>query len=218
MKFYLALSSLCLFLGLPIEGKKTPLHEFYNCPVKMRPSLLNLSDCIDLKTLLGHLNPATLTAHNIVDIGAFNGARSCFLAKHIRNIEKIYSADTWCTDFSRSYEPGFDLAFDQFVTNVQRSGFTSKIQPVHGKSEEVILDPIFQSLPTGLSLVFLDLAAIYTNITKNIEDWFELVEGSGVLCGNGWNFHKAQQEISAFAQNEGLQVITSGDYWLLKEE
>lgn len=217
MKFILAISSLCLFMGTPIEGKKPPLHEFYNCPVKMKPSYLNISNSNDLKTLLNHLNLSPFTTINIADIGAFNGAHSCFFAKNIRNIDKIYSIDTWSTDFTRSYNPGFDLAFDQFVSNVQRAGLTSKIQPIQGTSGESVLNPLFQNLPSGLSLVFLDIAAIYLDLSKNIEDWFELVEGSGVLCGNGWNFHKIQEVINAFADNEELKVFTSGDYWLLKE-
>ena len=218
MKFNLTLSLLCLLMGSFIEGKKTPLHEFYNCPTKTKPSLLSSSDSNDLKILLNSIHASQSNQQIIVDIGAFNGARSCFFAKHIRNITKIYSADTWCTDFTKSYDPGFDLAFDQFVSNVQRTGLTSKIEPIHGSSEEVVLNPLFQNPQMILTLAFLDISAIYSSITKNLEDWYQLVEGSGVICGNGWNFHKAQQEINAFAENEGLQVITSGDYWLLKEE
>lgn len=216
MKFYLMLCSISLLLGSYLEGKKDPLHKAYKYPSKLKPTFLKGSETLDLKQILEMVGLPPNSVINIADIGAFDGARSCLFAKQIHS-GVIYSIDNWSTNINEDYKLGEDLIFDQFLSNINKVG-TAKILPIWGTNDQIIDCQVFDHLSPSLNLVFLDVSTIYPSITATLENWLEIVEGTGVICGNGWGFHKLQEELTKFAEAEQLRLMTIGDYWLLKED
>lgn len=217
MKFYLMLCSLTLLLGPYLEGKKDPLHRAYKYPCKLKPTFLKGCEACELKQILEMVGLPPNSVINIADIGAFDGARSCLFAKQIHS-GVIYSIDNWQTNINEDYKLGDDLVFDQFLSNINKAAATSKIRPIWGSNDQIIDGQVFNHLPPHLNLVFLDVSAIYPSITASLENWLEIVEGTGVICGNGWGFHKLQDELTKFTEAEQMRLMTIGDYWLLKED
>jgi len=111
----------------------------------------------------------------IVEIGAFKGKSTCFIAEGIasKNCE-FYTIDTWYNDGME--ESRMDV-FPDFLRNI--ASYKDKIKPLRGPSYE-----IRESWPEQRKIDFLwiDGDHSYKGVKRDIQDWVPLVKKNNIIC------------------------------------
>ncbi|MFX1328184.1 MAG: class I SAM-dependent methyltransferase [Promethearchaeota archaeon] len=109
----------------------------------------------------------------IVEIGAYLGRSTCFLAEAIRNKKiQLYSIDTF---ENQAMSEGKRNTFNEYFGNIYR--YKSIVNIVKGFSYNVIKN--FQHLK--INLLWVDADHSYEACKKDIEDWMPLVKKEGFL-------------------------------------
>ena len=118
----------------------------------------------------------------IVEIGAFKGKSTCFIAEGIRSKNcKFYTIDPWSNDGMKG---GNQDIFNDFLKNTE--SYKDKIIPLRGYSYE-----IRKNWPEDKKIDFLwiDGDHSYKGVTRDIQDWIPLVKNNGFVC-----FHDYRDE------------------------
>lgn len=130
----------------------------------------------------------------IVEIGAFKGKSTCFIAEGIgsKNCE-FYTIDTWYND---GMQESRQDVFADFLKNI--APYQDKIKPLRGYSYEVR-----KNWPKQRKIDFLwvDGDHSYGGVKRDIQDWLPLVKKNGFVC-----FHDYRDEPDV---KEAVDEITS---------
>lgn len=142
----------------------------------------------------------------IVEIGAFKGKSTCFIAEGIRsNNCKFYTIDTWFNDGGRK-EDRQDV-FDDFLKNIEP--YKDKIKPLRGYSYEIRKTWLDER---RIDFLWIDGDHSYEGVKKDIQDWLPLLKRNHVVCFHDYRdapgVKKAVDEIAAdgtirFIKTEG---------------
>ncbi|MBN3039004.1 MAG: class I SAM-dependent methyltransferase [Candidatus Omnitrophica bacterium] len=111
----------------------------------------------------------------IVEIGAFKGKSTCFIAEGIGNKDiRFYTIDTWYND---QMPQGRGDVYDDFLKNIR--GYRDKIEPLRGYSYEVV-----QNWPKERKIDFLwiDGDHSYEGVSQDIADWFPLLKKGSIVA------------------------------------
>ena len=111
----------------------------------------------------------------IVEIGAFKGKSTCFIAEGIGSKQiQFFSIDTWYND--KMPQERKDV-FADFLHNTKP--YKDKIQPLRGYSYELI-----KTWPQERRIDFLwiDGDHSYEGVKKDIQDWVPLVKKNSPIC------------------------------------
>jgi len=118
----------------------------------------------------------------IVEIGAFKGKSSCFIAEGIRSKNcEFYTIDTWYNDGME--ESRMDV-FPDFLKNV--APYKDKIRPLRGSSCKIREDWPEQK---KIDFLWIDGDHSYKGVKRDIQDWVPLVKKNGIIC-----FHDYRDE------------------------
>ncbi|TFG19805.1 MAG: class I SAM-dependent methyltransferase [Promethearchaeota archaeon] len=117
----------------------------------------------------------------IVEIGAYLGRSTCFIAEGIKNKKiNFYSIDNFEYQFfiKNQYKPHYKNGYqyrNEFYKNVYR--YRNKIKIIKGFSYNVVND--FQN--EKIDMFWLDASHRYEACKRDIEDWLPLVNIDGYL-------------------------------------
>lgn len=91
--------------------------------------------------------------------------------------------------------------------------------PVKATTNEAI--SFFYDLQIKPDLIYVDAAHDEESVYQDIVNYFPLVKGHGVICGDdySWGDGGVKRAVNRFAKENGLIVVTSWDwFWFLKEQ
>ncbi len=124
-----------------------------------------------------------------VEIGAFQGKSTCYLAERV--IEsgkaiKISVIDNWVghpsdKDLVKEIEQLGDV-FSTFKTNMERAGVIKNLDIIRGDSSESASG--FED--RSLDFVYIDAAHDYTSVVKDIKAWLPKVKVGGTIAGHDY--------------------------------
>ncbi|MBU3911739.1 MAG: class I SAM-dependent methyltransferase [Candidatus Omnitrophica bacterium] len=119
----------------------------------------------------------------IVEIGAFKGKSTCFIAEGLRAKNcNFYTIDTWFND--GGVAEGRQDVFSDFLKNI--GPYKDKIVPLRGFSYEV--RKTWQE-DRKIDFLWIDGNHSYKDVTQDIKDWLPLVKKNGFVC-----FHDYRDE------------------------
>ncbi len=136
----------------------------------------------------------------IVEIGAFKGKSSCFIAEGIgaKNCE-FYTIDTWHNDGMKQQGD----AYVDFLQNIEP--YQDKIRPLRGFSYDVIKE---WPKERKIDFLWIDGDHSYAGVKRDIQDWIPLVNTNGTVCFHDYRdapgVRKAVDEIKA---NETIKLV-----------
>ena len=125
--------------------------------------------------LLFKISKSLKNSSVIVEIGAFKGKSTCFIAEGIgsRRIQ-FFTIDTWYND---TMQEGRQDVFIDFLKNIEP--YKDKIRPLRGYSYEVIRNWPQQR---KIDFLWIDGDHSYEGVKRDIQDWFPLVKKNGFVC------------------------------------
>ena len=147
----------------------------------------------------------------IVEIGAFKGKSTCFIAEGIgsKNCE-FYTIDIW---FNDGMQEDRQDVFADFLKNI--GPYKDKIKPLRGYSYEVR-----KNWPNSRKIDFLWIDGDHSckGVKRDIQDWIPLVKKNGIICFHDYrdepDVKKAVDEIS---ENGTIRFIkTEGCIYMAK--
>ncbi len=109
----------------------------------------------------------------IVEIGAYLGRSTCFIAESIKNKKiNFYSIDTFR---NQAMSEGLKNTFKEYYRNIYH--YRHKIKIINGYSYEIVKK--FQD--TKIDMLWLDADHRYEACKKDIEEWFPLIVSNGLF-------------------------------------
>ncbi len=157
----------------------------------------------------------------IVEVGAWTGKSTIFLANILPEGGTIFAVDHWLGS-SEHRDPGnrteynlVPILFKQFISNVIHAGFQDKIIPVRLASVEAAKK--FKELKIKPDVIYIDAAHDYNSVLSDISAWYPLLRKEGLFCGDDWNLGGPEGEVAkavtAFASTHRLRVCHEGEFW-----
>lgn len=120
-----------------------------------------------------------------LEIGSWMGLSAITVAKELRQLgnttARVYCIDTWRGSEEHQDQEIIkkDQLYGQFISNVERSGFTHIIIPTRNPSIEAAKT---WSIP--LDMVFVDGDHTYKGCYKDIMSWFPKLKAKGNIFGH----------------------------------
>lgn len=141
----------------------------------------------------------------IVEIGAFKGKSTCFIAEGIgsKNIQ-FFTIDTWRND---TMQEGRQDVYPDFLKNIEP--YKDKIKPLRGYSYDVRKE---WPQERKIDFLWIDGDHSYEGVKRDIQDWLPLVKKNSFVCFHDYRdfpgVKKAVDELSAngtikFIKEEG---------------
>jgi hypothetical protein len=166
----------------------------------------------------------------IIDVGVWKGASTFFLAKLLREngIEGVViaidtflgSPEHWNRQLGYHYtlwKHGRPLLYDQFLTNVVRTGFQDWIVPLPQTSENAAA--ILSRLGISASLIHIDAAHEYEAVKRDIRTYWDLLEPGGHLIGDDYttDWPGVTRAADEFANSIGQPLTVVAAKWVLQK-
>lgn len=160
----------------------------------------------------------------IFDVGVWKGLSTVFMAKQLREngIDgAIVAIDTFLGSPEHwdhagdgklvLWKHGRPLIYEQFLTNVMRTGFDDLIVPLPQTSENAAV--ILADLGVRANLVHIDAAHEYDAVMRDIRTYWDLLEPGGHLVGDDYHprWPGVVRAADEFAKSIGqpLSVVTA---------
>jgi hypothetical protein len=157
----------------------------------------------------------------VIEVGCWFGQSTRHMASLLPEGGVIYAVDHWRG--STEHQPGhpywtpkLPYLYEQFLSNVIHEGLTHKIIPVRMESLEASK---FLSHLTP-DLIYIDASHDYEAVYADIEAWFPLVKGHGILSGDDYANGEGlpvKRAVDQFAMENHLHVHTNGVFWYYTE-
>lgn len=144
---------------------------------------------------------------NAIEIGSYYGLSTRHIASLLPDQGVLYAVDSW------AYWPGM---YEQFLSNIIRSGLTAKIIPVKQGSEDAI--EMFKLLRASYDLIYVDGDHETEGVLRDLELYFPLLSTHGVICGDDWLLSTVRAAVVGFAQKYNLTIYAGCNFWFLKNE
>lgn len=130
----------------------------------------------------------------IVEIGAFKGKSTCFIAEGLGGKRvNFFTIDTWRSD-AMSQEPQ-DI-YSIFLENIEP--YKEIIKPLRGYSYEVVKD---WPLERRIDFLWIDGDHSYEGVKQDIKDWLPLAKKNSFICFHDYRdaagVKKATEELIA---------------------
>lgn len=148
-----------------------------------------------------------------VEIGAYLGKSTCFLAEKVIDSNKeieLNIIDNWIghpSDIALVEEiKQFGDIYAMFLDNMTKAGIIDKLNIIKGDSAET--SSMFQN--GSVDFVFIDAAHDYKSVKKDINAWIPKVKSNGVIAGHDYRnvvetgVEKAVDELIG---NDNIRVV-----------
>lgn len=151
----------------------------------------------------------------VVESGSWLGASTRHMAQILPKGGVVYAVDSW-----EGYSPKFlefspPPLYDQFLSNVVHAGLTDKIFPLQMNTLEAI--EVFKSKEIQPDLIYIDASHIQNDLYEELQSYFPLIKGHGILCGDDWLSVAVRSVVEQFADENDLHVEASNNFWVLRE-
>ncbi|MFC1631539.1 class I SAM-dependent methyltransferase [Candidatus Omnitrophota bacterium] len=137
----------------------------------------------------------------VVEIGAFLGKSTCFIAEGIGNKQvQFFAIDTW---FNDKMQCGRKDVFSEFLEHTK--DYQDKIKLLRGYSYAVVKD---WPQEREIDFLFIDGDHDYEGVKRDIQDWLPLVKDKGIVCFHDYrDFPGVIQAVDEVRQQGRLKFI-----------
>ena len=156
---------------------------------------------------------------HFVEIGAFLGKSTSYLAVEIKNSRKnikLDVIDTWKGSPNEAQsgaiikKHGADI-YHVFIENMKKGGVLDIINPV--RMDSVGASRLYTD--ESLDFVFIDADHAYHAVQADIRAWHPKVKGGGILAGDDYGTKAGvKQAVNEFAMDKKVLVTMSEDGYL----
>ncbi len=161
----------------------------------------------------------------VIELGSWLGKSTRDIAKKLPEDGIVYAVDHWfCPPYDQAI-PRYYLHLDtnhcyqQFLSNVIHANLTHKIIPlrmsVQAAAEEIIRRGIKPDI------IYLDATHHEPDVYEDIQTYFPLVKGHGILCGDDWAWYdetgSVENAVRRFAKENNLKIRARDQFWSLYE-
>ncbi|MBU3615459.1 class I SAM-dependent methyltransferase [Polynucleobacter sp. Latsch14-2] len=172
-----------------------------------------------------------ISPKKIADVGVWKGQSTIFMAEICRELgldAKIYAIDTFLgspehwntarTDGmfeSLKLSNGYPRLYYTFLNNVLASGVEGMIIPVPNTSANAQV--IFKRMNIKFDLIHIDAAHEFKPVLDDLEIYWEILNGGGILVGDDWPWEGVQKAAEHFAGQKNLNLEVDGAKFVLKK-
>jgi predicted O-methyltransferase YrrM len=160
----------------------------------------------------------------VIELGSWLGQSTRHIAQNLPQGGIIFAVDHWLgsAEIQLSLSHLLPFLYDQFLSNVIHTHLTDKIIPVKMTTLEAAEEfKVRQILP---DLVYVDASHDEISVYADLEAYYPLVRGHGILCGDDWGWGgeasglPVRKAVERFARENHLTiVVTNGWFWRLCE-
>jgi len=152
-----------------------PFHVFDPETQNSRGDELKLADYIALLKILEMYNPKT-----ILEIGAWTGSCTCLFGNHVKNQGgTVHTIDNFEGSPGSEQAKFAKIACRRFLDNIKPLGDTVVFH--EGYSDD------FSDLDMKFDMIFIDADHRYSQVIKDIENYYPMVKDGGIICGHDFN-------------------------------
>lgn len=158
----------------------------------------------------------------VVEVGAWLGLGTSFMAHRMPEGGKIFSVDIWENDvpeYQYSAPIYASNLYDQFRSNMVRLNLTDIVHPVRDTS--VNAAKYITSLPhyRAPDFIFIDADHETKGVMEDLEAWYPHLAPGGLMCGHDIPLETTRIGVMRFAQKHGLRVfLLSMDSWCFEHK
>lgn len=121
---------------------------------------------------------------NVVEVGSYLGASSCFLAAGVRSKSgRVFCVDTWMND---AMSEGKRDTFNTFLKNVAR--YKDTIVPIRSDSKVAAKD-----FGHAVDMLFVDAGHDYESVKSDLDYWLPKVRQHGWVVMHDWGWAEGVQ-------------------------
>lgn len=154
--------------------------------------------------------------NTVIEVGSWLGQSTRHIASLLPSNGKVYAIDHWKGSVEHQATPGLEMIYEQFLSNVIHAGLTDKIIPIRMSSLEAA--EYFRSNSIKADLIYIDASHDTESVLADLNAWFPLVKGHGIICGDDWRiFPTVRRAVEIFAEQNNLHVQASRNFWMLRE-
>jgi predicted O-methyltransferase YrrM len=202
-KLFIALAVLCSFsLSANPSDAYKELEEVL--PFNPFSRYMNASQ---MQILLEEIQPKI-----IVESGAGLGASTRHIAQNLPEESVVYAVDSWERETPQVLK---GLYYEQFLSNIIHAGLEDKILPLRMHTLQAI--EVFKNEKIQPDLIYIDPSHIENELYEELQAYFPLIKGHGLLCGDDWLWVDVQSIVQQFADENNLHIETNYNLWTLRE-
>lgn len=118
-----------------------------------------------------------------VEIGSFRGKSAAYIASGLPANGKLFCVDPW-QDSAQVREKQYSVAgnLQRFVENIEACGFTKKVTPLQGFSEDVSATWVGK-----IDMMHIDGGHDYDEVLTDIRCWMPHMRPGGVMLFDDWS-------------------------------
>lgn len=151
-----------------------------------------------------------------IEVGCWLGLSTTHIAKLLPQYGKLYAIDHWEGSAELQSHPSLSTLYEQFLSNVIWTRLTDKIIPMRMNSVDG--PPAIGELEIVPDLIYIDASHDFDSVWTDLNIWFPLVKGHGILCGDDWWISGVNAAVRLFAEENHLRIETAGNsFWRLVE-
>jgi len=147
----------------------------------------------------------------IIEIGAWLGSSTRFMADLLPKGGKLYAIDTWKGSVNEPIhlqDPRMPYLYQLFLSNVKHAGLTEKIIPVRMESIEAS-----HALSIQADLIYIDASHDTASVLADILAWYPHLNEGGILCGDDWTWDSVRTAVKQGAAQLEKKIHTYGNFW-----
>lgn len=159
--------------------------------------------------------------HTVVELGSFLGLSTRFIAKLLPQDGIVYAVDHWLgskehqNPSKKKVYHKLPTLYEQFLSNIIHAGLCDKVIPLKMSTLEAV-----HAISLRPNMVYVDASHDFDSVLKDLEAWFPLIQGHGVMCGDDWDWGKdvpVRRAVIHFARQHNLKYASYGNFWVLIE-
>lgn len=155
------------------------------------------------------------TINTAIEVGCWLGLSTRHIATLLQPNGKLYAIDHWLGSVEHQGLPGLSTLYEQFLSNVIHAGLTNAIVPIRMNS----LAAVEQIKLMGVvpDFIYIDASHDTDSVFADLNAWFPLVKGHGIICGDDWTWGSVRAAVEMFALLNQLTIDASDNFWRLVE-
>lgn len=149
-----------------------------------------------------------------IEVGAWLGQSTRFIASHLPQDGKIYAVDTWLgsAEVLHQVDPRLSSLYQIFLSNVKHAGLTQQIVPVRMRSLEAA-----KALDVMADFIYIDAAHDEESVYQDILAWHPHLNLGGTMCGDDWMWDSVRRGVVRAAVILNYRIEAVGNFWFFSE-
>lgn len=149
--------------------------------------------------------------HTVIEIGAWLGLSTRFLARSVKPGGKVYAVDTWAGSSAEAVhmqDPRLPYLYQLFLSNIKHEKLTNQIVPIRMNSLEAA-----KALNIKADLIYIDASHETENVYQDILAWDVHLNEGGIMCGDDWLWPSVRLAVEQTAEILNKSIETSDNFW-----